>query len=94
MSAQSVGVGGNMVDTLKIGSHVIIRAVYSPITKSPKPKHDARFCADTDYIGTTGIVSEIIGNQALVTIGLAHINGQAVHGSHKLVFEVGMLEAY
>jgi hypothetical protein len=75
---------------LKAGDHVIIRAVY---TKGVKPKFNADICTDTDYIGTTGIIDDIKGDQALVTIALAHINGQPVHGSHKLIFAVGMLEA-
>ena len=77
--------------SLQPGAHVIIRAVYP--MKAPKPKFDADLCANTDYIGTVGIVEAVKGDQALVTIGLAHINGQAVHGSHKLVFHVSMLEA-
>lgn len=80
----------DMNTQLKVGDNVIIRGVY---TKGVKPKHDADLCADTDYIGCTGIISDIKGDQALVTIGLAHINGQAVHGSHKLIFAVTMLEA-
>lgn len=79
-----------MNQPLKPGDNVIIRAVYA---KGVKPKFDADICADTDYIGCTGIVDDIKGDQALVTIGLAHINGQAVHGGHKLIFAVTMLEA-
>lgn len=76
---------------LNPNTHVIIRAVYQ--MKAPKPKFSADLCTDTDYIGCTGVIDDIKGDQALVTIGLAHINGQAVHGSHKLVFAVSMLEA-
>ena len=91
MNVSLVG-GGDMQKQLAIGAHVIIRAVYP--MKTPKSKFAAPLCTDTDYCGTTGVIDDIKGDQALVTIGLAHINGQAVHGSHKLVFHVSMLEAW
>lgn len=78
------------MNTLKPGDHIIIRAVY---TKGVKPKFTADICTDTDYIGCVGIVDDIKGDQALVTIALAHINGQPVHGSYKMIFGVSMLEA-
>lgn len=80
-----------MEKQLKPGDPVIIRGVYP--MKAPKPKFNADLCTDTDYVGTTGTIDDIKGDQALVTIALAHINGQAVYGSHKLVFAVSMLEA-
>lgn len=76
---------------MKPDTHVIIRAVYTE--RAPKPKFDADLCADTDYIGCTGVIDAIKGDQALVTIALAHINGLPVYASHKLIFAVGMLEA-
>lgn len=79
-----------MEKQLKPGDPVIIRGVY---TKGVKPKFNADLCTDTDYQGCTGTIDDIKGDQALVTIALAHINGQAVYGSHKLIFAVGMLEA-
>lgn len=78
------------MNQLKTGAHVIIRAIY---TKGVKPKFSADICTDTDYIGCVGIIDDIKGDQALVTIALAHINGMPVHGSHKMVFGVNMLEA-
>lgn len=79
-----------MIKQLKSGDHIIIRSVY---IKGVKPKFDADICTDTDYVGCIGVIDDIKGDQALVTIALAHINGQPVHGSHKLIFAVGMLEA-
>ena len=76
-----------MMKQLTTGDHVIIRAVYA---KGVKPKFTADICTDTDYVGTTGIIDDIKGDQALVTIALAHINGQPVHGSHKLIFAVDL----
>lgn len=78
-----------MIQQLKPGDNVIIRGVY---TKGVKPKFDADLCTDTDYVGCTGVVSDIKGDQVLVTIGLAHVNGEAIYGSHKLIFAVSMLE--
>lgn len=80
-----------MMRPLQVGDHVIIRAVY---IKGVKPKFmSADICTDRDYEGCTGVIDDIKGDQALVTIALAHINGQPVHGSHKLIFAVSMLEA-